>query len=99
MELIFNILTITIAVASLIWTSVLAIKGWWKNRNIYGVELFELFSGEMSMHKNQEISDKLSSGNYTILHTEKINPSDKSPYDSIVADGPTYHILVAKIKK
>ena len=85
-SLLFSIVALTI-------TSVIVIKGWWKHRNIYDIELHELFSDKINEYQNNKISEKLNSGEYTILNTEKNNSS------SLISTGTSYHILLGKIKK
>ena len=75
------------SVIALIISSGIAIKSWWRHRNIYKVELHEIKTDMLTdpMFQTYEINEKLSSGNYTIMHTEKITSG--------------YQILLGKIKK
>jgi hypothetical protein len=79
--------SLSFSVVALVISSGIAIKGWWMHRNIYGVDLCEINSSITvdPMFRTSEINKKLSSGNYTIMHTEK------------TASG--YNILIGKIKK
>ncbi len=91
MEFIKNNLADTISlllsILALIISSGIVIKGWWRHRNIYGIELHNIFDG--GTEDEHEVNKKLSSGNYTILHTEKKN----------FPLGSGYQILLGKIKK
>lgn len=78
-----EITSLIFSVVALIISSGVAIKGWWRHRNIYELELFD-FPGSMAI-STKEINEKLSSGDYTIMHTEKSETG--------------YQILLGKIKK
>jgi len=79
--------SLVFSVLALIISSGIAIKGWWRHRNIYKVELHEIRTDMLTnpMFQTYEINEKLSSGNYTIMHTEK--------------NSSGYQILLGKIKK
>ena len=84
-----ELISLIFSVIALIISSVIAIKGWWKHRNIYKVELYEIRTS-MTIDPQinpqvYELNEKLSSGKYTIMHTEKTASS--------------YQILLGKIKK
>ncbi len=81
-------LSALIAVFGLVVTSIIATIGWWRQRNIYKIELHEVRTDSISGltgTETYEINQKLSSGEYTVMHTEK-------SYNG-------YHILLGKIKK
>lgn len=85
-----NLLELTslfISVVALIISSGIAIKSWWRQRNIYKVELHEIRTDMLtpSVLQTNEINEKLSSGKYTIMHAEK--------------NSSGYQILLGKIKK
>jgi hypothetical protein len=84
-----SLLITLIAVIGLVITSIFTAKGWWRQRNIYKIELHEiradLISTGLTGIETNEINKKIGSGEYTIMHTEK--------------DFGGYHILLGKIKK
>ena len=62
-----------------------ALKSWKKNRAIYNLEFHEFLPDKLRDVGNKEIREKLSSGDYTILHTD---------YRSA-----QYNVLLGKLKK
>lgn len=81
---IMELVALFFSVVALIISSGIAIKSWWRHRNIYKVELYKIETTYPYM-QTYDINEKLSSGDYTIMHTEK--------------DPSGYHILLGKIKK
>ena len=97
-----ELLTLAFSSIALIVTTIYTIKGWWKNRSIYDVELLEIHSEYPWNEKNKEVSVKLNSGKYAILHTEKASSSERPDGGMNMVTGrrgPMYHILVGRIKK
>ena len=97
-----ELLTLTFSSIALIVTTIYTIKGWWKNRSIYDVELLEIHTEYPWNEKNREVSAKLNSGKYAILHTEKASSPERPDGGMSCTAGPhrpMYHILVGRIKK
>lgn len=65
-------ITISVSTAALIVSVIIAIYGWWRQRNIYDVErvLFFRDSQINQANNNDALRNKLGSGHYTILHTQ-----------------------------
>ena len=70
-ENILELLALGFSIFSLIVATVIAVKGWWKHRNIYDIErtLFFRKSQTDKTNNNDKLREKLNSGEYTILHT------------------------------
>lgn len=66
-----DVFTLTASLISLIISSVIASRGWWKQRNIYDIERIMFFKKSQidKNNNNDELKLKLNSGHYTILHT------------------------------
>lgn len=70
-ENIMEILALGFSILSLVVVTLIAIKGWWRHRNIYDIErtLFFRKSQIDKTNNNNKLKEKLNSGKYTILHT------------------------------
>jgi hypothetical protein len=80
-----EILSLIFSVLALIISSIIAIKGWMKNRTIYNLEFHEFLPDKIREVGNKIIREKLNSGDYTILHADYRNAQ--------------YNILLGKLKK
>lgn len=67
---ILSIISIIVSFCALSISSIIAIKGWMKNRNIYDLEFYEFFPEKIRDVGNKIIREKLNSGNFMILHVE-----------------------------
>lgn len=72
-----EVVAILISIVALAISTIVAVWGWWRHRNIYGIErvLFfrqqEVNASSHNLKSNEELRKKLSSGHYTILHTSE----------------------------
>ncbi|MBI4235456.1 hypothetical protein HY604_04105 [Candidatus Peregrinibacteria bacterium] len=69
-----------ISIAALILSAIslyLTYKGWQRSRSIFDIEEVIWFKRPNETNNNVKLRKKLSSGNYTILHTEKLPPDLK----------------------
>ena len=80
-----EILSFIFSLLAFVVSSIIAIKSWMKNRNIYNLEFCEFLPDKIREPGNIEIRDKLNSGDYTILHAEYRHGG--------------YNILLGKLKK
>jgi len=82
-----EIIALLISIAS----AIIAVAGWKRQRIIFDVEMHNFLSGERGDIGNKTLKEKLTSGNYTILHTQQ----EQLQYGL----GPDFKILLGKIKK
>ena len=70
-ENIMELLALGFSIFSLAIAAIIAVKGWWRRRNIYDIErtLFFRKSQTDKTNNNDKLREKLNSGKYTILHT------------------------------
>ncbi len=63
--------SIVISIVALVVSVIVAVIGWWKNRNVYDVERMLFFRNNQidKTNNNDKLKNKLTSGHYTILHT------------------------------
>jgi hypothetical protein len=70
-ENIMELLALGLSIFSLIVATTIAVKGWWRHRNIYDIERTLFFRNPKTdkTNNNNKLREKLNSGEYTILHT------------------------------
>lgn len=90
-HLIIDLLALLCSVIALVLSSIIATKGWWKQRTIYGIELCLFLPRSNGEVEKRVLEEKLNSGTYTILHIQQ----EMLQY----GPGPHLQILLGKLKK
>jgi hypothetical protein len=71
MQTLFSIIAIVISVISLVTTILLAVRGWWRQRSVYSLERKLFFRHPNPPNDNRDLLNKLSSGNFNIIHAQE----------------------------